>query len=438
MEIRKVDTGYNPRPLQKVLHQTKKRFNLYACHRRFGKTVYAHAEIVDGVFTCPHKNPNFAYVATTFGQAETVVWQYFMDSMQNIPGFKPTQSKLTIQVARPWMGDVATIRLLGSDNPGSKVGTYYDGVVFDEYGEMVDPENLLGRRFLPMLSDRKGWLIVIGTVNGRNAFYRLRNTAIRQPHLWNVREFRASETKIISEEELAIQKANMSAEAYAMEYECDWDAAVQGGFYTKEMAALEKGGRITSVPYDPSLPVRTYWDIGVSDTTTIWYIQSTPNGHRCIDYDEESGWGANKWAKVVMEKPYHYSGHYLPHDAAHREFSNDARSTEDTLRDLGLKGIEIVPRTTNRYVGIDAARVVLPMCWMDAVNCSKGIEALKNYMKKFDSKNQVYSQTPVHNWASHGCDAFRNFAIVSKGIREPFEDGGVPQKVLMEWDEFLY
>jgi len=68
--------------------------------------------------------------------------------------------------------------------------------------------------------------------------------------------------------------------------------------------------------------------------------------------------------------------------------------------------------------GIEAARALFPRCWFDQEKCRLGIDALASYHKEYDEINQVYKQRPVHDWSSHGADAFRYFAV---GFNEPLQ-----------------
>jgi hypothetical protein len=58
----------------------------------------------------------------------------------------------------------------------------------------------------------------------------------------------------------------------------------------------------------------------------------------------------------------------------------------------------------------------LPSCWFDEKRCHRGIDALCNYEKKWDAKNKVFQQKPLHNWASNGADAFRYMAMASRRL----------------------
>jgi hypothetical protein len=196
-------------------------------------------------------------------------------------------------------------------------------------------------------------------------------------------------------------------------HNCSFTAALVGAYYGKEMEAAEKEGRVGKVPYDPAVPVDTAWDLGIGDTTVIWFMQQVGREFRAIDYVEDSGRGMDYYAKILKDKRYVYREHYLPHDAAAKELGT-GRSREETLRSLGVSPTRIVPRQSIED-GINACRMLIPKFWFDAVKCERGITCLKNYERQWDAKNKIYSTKPLHNWASHGSDAFRSFAM---GMRD--------------------
>jgi hypothetical protein len=71
--------------------------------------------------------------------------------------------------------------------------------------------------------------------------------------------------------------------------------------------------------------------------------------------------------------------------------------------------------------GIDAVRNTLNRCWFDEIKCSSGIKALENYKKEWNDRHGCWSNCPLHNFASHGADAFRMLAVAigkltSKGL----------------------
>jgi phage terminase large subunit len=404
--ILRVTTGYSPRVLQAVLHRELKRFNVIVCHRRFGKTVFCINEMVDKALYCNLKNPQYAYIAPTYGQAKRVAWDILKDAVKNIPGAVANEAELRVDIPRPDKGDRIRFMLLGAENPGSIRGIYLDGVIMDEMGEM-DPI-VWSQVVRPALSDRLGWAVFIGTPKGQNGFYDLYQTALSHPD-WYAKMYKASETGIIPLGELEAAKAIMSPEEYDQEYECSFSAALVGAYYGKYMAEAEADGRICDVPHDPAVPVDTFWDLGVDDTTVVWFGQRVGKRLQWIDYIEMSGEGLDYYVKELQKKKYLYGEHYLPHDAEARELGTGKTRTE-TLTSLGLKNINIVPRQSVED-GINASRMIIPKSWFDKTKCKRGIEALKSYERKWDSKNKIYQQRPLHNWASHGADAFRTAAM---------------------------
>lgn len=359
---------------------------------------------------CELKNPCYAYIAPTYGQAKRVAWDLIKDYLKDIPGVTFNEADLRAEIPRPAQKDKIKIMLLGAENPGSIRGIYLDGVVLDEYAEM-SPE-VWSMVLRPALSDRLGWSIFIGTPKGQNHLHAIYNTA-KNSEEWYAATFKASETGVIPFSELEAARAVMSEAEYDQEYECSFSAALVGAYFGKEMQKAADEKRITAVPYDPLLPVHTFWDLGMDDTTAIWFCQVLRGREiRFIDYHEESGQGLDHYARVLQNKGYLYEEHKLPHDGAVRELgATSGRSRLETLKSL-VKGVRVTLGARQSVEdGINAARLMIAKSWFDEAKCAKGIESLKNYERAWDSKNKIYQQRPKHNWASHGADAFRVAAL---------------------------
>jgi phage terminase large subunit len=191
-------------------------------------------------------------------------------------------------------------------------------------------------------------------------------------------------------------------------------SSVDGAIYAGEMQMLLREQRICKVPYDPVLPVNTYWDLGFNDTTAVWFGQHTPNEHRFIDYYEASGMALPNYVKMLREKPYIYGEHFLPHDVEVSELST-GRSRLATLKSLGMNNITVVPRIENLLDGIEATRQMFHKCWFDGERCAEGLKALKAYQRKFNEETKTFSQKPLHNWASNGCLTGDTLVDTSRG-----------------------
>lgn len=405
-----ITTGYSPRHYQHILHSKLKRFNVIVCHRRFGKTVFSINEMLDKGLRNDRKNPQYAYIGPSYGQVKRVAWDYVKDFCRNIPGVKFNEAELRVDIPRPHMGDRVRIMLLSGENPDSLRGLYLDGAVLDEYAEM-NPV-IWSQVLRPALSDRLGWAIFIGTPKGKNHFWDIHDKA-KELDAWFTCILKASETRVVAEEELRDARNTMSAEEYAQEYECDFGAALIGSYYGPQIVKAERDGRITKVPYNSQFEVHTFWDIGIDDMTAIWFLQEAGREFHFIDYLEANNKDFKQLAGMLKERDYVYGRHHLPHDAEHREISS-GRTRVETLKDLGIKPIQVIPRHRVEE-GINAVRLMLSRCYFDKVKCKLGIDALQNYQRKWDAKDKTFVATPLHNWASHGSDAFRQFGF---GYRE--------------------
>ena len=282
METR-VSTGHSPRPQQRLLHAAAGRFKVLVTHRRFGKTVFAVNELISGARRCKRMQPRFAYLAPFHVQAKDVAWSYLKHYTARIPDITVNETELWVELPpriehQPGSGG-ARIRLYGADNADRLRGLYFDGVVLDEYAQMHP--RVWAEVVRPALADRHGWALFIGTPMGRNGFCDLFEGArdgfpltegVRQRDPdWAAFLFKASETGIIPMPELEAAQRAMTADQYAQEFECSFDAAIPGAYYAQILAEAEPLGRIRPVAYEPALPVHTGWDLGIGDPTAIWF-----------------------------------------------------------------------------------------------------------------------------------------------------------------------
>lgn len=371
-----------------------------------GKSVMAVNHLIKAATSCNRPRPRFAYIAPTYRQGKAIAWDYLKHYSAPIPDVAVNESELRVDF--PNGGQV---RIYGADNPDALRGIYLDGAVLDEYGLMVD--TLWGEVIRPLLSDRQGWALFIGTPNGRNEFYAKATAAQVEPG-WHFAEYKASQTGILSPEELEDVRRTVTEDEYAQEFECSFEAAVKGAVYAREMAAARMDGRVTPVPWEPRLPVDTSWDLGMDDSTAIWFSQSAPTGEiRLLAYYESSGQGLQHYVGILKDQQakygWVYGDHFLPHDVDVKEMGTGVSRLE-TLRSMGLFSVVVIKRTESLYDDINAVRMMLPRCYFSTPACEKGVEALMHYRWKEATENQTGKTLPVHDWASHGADALRTLA----------------------------
>lgn len=395
--VERIEIPYCPRAQFIPYHYRKQRWACVVAHRRLGKTVACVNELIKGALTCQKESPKFAYIAPLHVQAKDVAWGYLKHYSAAIPGVETNESELRVDFPNG-----GRVRLYGADNYERLRGIYLDGAILDEFADM-DPR-VWPEVIRPALSDRLGWATFIGTPKGRNAFFEMYEKAKADPDGWFALRLRASETGVLPQTELDDARAMMTPEQYAQEFEVSFDAAILGAYYGKEIADAERTGRVTDVPYDPTIPVHTAWDLGIGDSTSIWFFQVAPDGLRVIDFYENHGQALAHYVGELIARGYRYGHDFVPHDALARELGT-GRSRLETL--IGLKRKPKLLPAQRVEDGINAARVSFPKVWFDAAKCKFGLEALRQYRAEFDEKAKVFRNTPKHDWTSHAADSAR-------------------------------
>lgn len=402
MTVRTIN--YRPRKLIKPYHNRSERFAVIIAHRRFGKTVAAINDLIKDALTIPLPKVRVAYIAPYYSQAKAIAWDYLREYTQDVEGIEYNTSELRVDFPNG-----ARIRLFGADNADTLRGLYFDHVVLDEPADF--PARAWPTVIRPALADRKGKATFIGTPKGKNQFYETYVNA-KQNKNWYTAMFKSSETGLLDPEELEEAKKAMGEDRFEQEFECSFEAAIQGAYYAKEMKKASANGRVSGVPYDPSIGVVTSWDLGIGDSTAIWFAQYVGQEIHLIDYYESSGVGLDHYAKVLSEKGYYFEEHILPHDVRVKELGT-GKSRLETLDSLGIKNVKIAPKL-GIDDGIQAARSMLNKCWFDEEKCERGIEALLQYRREFDERLKTWRGRPLHDWTSHGADSFRYLAVGRK------------------------
>lgn len=216
-QTQRVKIDYAPRSVFRGLHNSNKLYNIIVAHRRAGKTVAAIRHLERSALTCPLPLPRYAYIAPTYKQAKDIAWMYVTKTYHQMPDYcNINESELRIDFPNG-----GRVRLYGADNPDSLRGLYFDGAVIDE-SALADPR-LYKEILIPALTDRNGYVVFIGTPKGQNYFYQLLREAQKQPDKWYWGIFKASETGILTPEQLAHARETMSVAEYNQEFECSFD-----------------------------------------------------------------------------------------------------------------------------------------------------------------------------------------------------------------------
>lgn len=382
-------------------------------HRRAGKDLNA----IHLLCCKAHERVGtYWHVFPTYKQGKKIAWDgrrkdgvAFRDAFppELIASVNNTEMKVTFK-------NGSIYQIIGADKPDSLVGANPIGIVYSEW-PLMSPSV---REYLrPILSENDGWELFIYTPRGNNHGKKTIDNARKNPK-WFHSILTVNDTKAIKLSAIQEDRDDgMTEEMIQQEYYCSFDTPVEGSYYGKLMMQTEKDGRVGPVSWEPTLHVHTAWDLGVGDSTVIWFYQLTNNEIRLIDYYETSGEGIAHFAKILKEKPYVYGEHYAPHDIEVREMSatgvsGSALSRKEVARGYGIRFITITKQSIED--GIESVRSILPRCWFDEIKCEVGVSALKEYHKKYNDILKVYENKPEHDWSSHAADAFRYLAQVVK------------------------
>lgn len=415
----RISLGYQARRPFEPLHRRKQRFGCIVAHRRAGKTVASIMDLIDAALRCDKPDPRFAYVAPYYAQAKDVVWAYVKRFAGQVPGATINESELRVDFAH----NGARLRLYGADNYDRLRGIYLDGVVLDEFADQ--PPQAWREVIRPALADRQGWALFIGTPKGRNAFYDVYQTAVNSDEWFDLR-LRASETGLVPQGELDAMRAQMSANEYNREMECDFDAAVEGAYFADEIAKARTDGRVGHWGEDPHLIVRLFADIGgtgaKSDNFVFWAHQVIGNNIRWVNHYEAQGQPIATHLNWLRSQGYtpDRAKIWLPHDGDTQDRVIDV-SYRKAFEDAGY-AVEVVANqgkgaAMNR---INRARQLFGRMTFDEGKTRAGLDALIAYHEKRDEKRGI-GLGPNHDWASHSADAFGLGAIA-------YEEPGIPQQ----------
>lgn len=403
---------FTPRPYQRALFSSIKRGfkrGVSIWHRRSGKDKTFINLVAKEAFK---RVGAYYYFFPTYNQGRKILWNG-MDRdgfpfLNHIPKKLRTSTNKTEMCITLVNGSL--IQVVGSDNIDTVVGTNPVGCVFSEYS-LQDPR---GWEFIrPILLENNGWAFFNYTPRGHNHGYDHYKMAQGNPE-WFCELLTIRDTGVFTESDMQIERdAGMDDDLIQQEYYCSFEAAYPGAYFAKQISLAREQGRIGVVPIIPGAPVDTFWDLGINDTTAIWFAQTVGREIRVVHYEEHSGEGLEFYADLLRDlaKELHlsYGRHVGPHDINVRELGT-GKSRIETALEYGLK-FEAAARPERKEDSINAARKIFPYCWFDQKGCERGIDALSSYHKARDEKNRVWRLNPVHDWASNGADAFQTMAI---------------------------
>lgn len=408
--------GWAPRPYQaqafRALDSGIKRV-ITVWHRRSGKD----SALINYIGKAAHQRiGNYWHLFPTARQGRKALWEAIdkngrrvidqavpPELRESVGGIRNDEMLLRLKCG-------STIQVTGADQVDSLVGSNPIGVGMSEYA-ITSP--VTWRFIAPILRENGGWAWFNSTPRGKNHLYDLWQTNVNNPRWFcSIKGWR--DTGVLTQDDIDQEiRDGMPPEVAAQEYDCSFNAPNVGIVYARQLAMAQQQNRITDIPYRAAYPVETWWDIGHRDATAIWFVQRINGRIFIIDYYEATGQGLPHYAGVLREKGYAYSRHIGPHDLENKIWAADG-TTRELAKNFGIF-FTVAPKLAIKD-GIDAARAMFSRCYFDVTRCQRGLEALGRHEFEWDEEKRIFGDKPIHDWSSHGADAFRYGAVTAEEV----------------------
>lgn len=388
-------------------------------HRGAGKDITCLNIMIEKL----KKKPGTYIIALpTYSQGTKVIWDAIDNYGKKFLSYFP-ENMITRRVQDEMKLEFSNgsfFQVVGTENLEKLRGVGIDGLIMSE--DACHNPNVWFDILEPAIRKKTGWVIFQTTPQGKNHSMRRAIMAQNTPD-WFYQKLTIENTfrdaegedgrRLITDEEIDKLRVEGTAEdKIQREYYCSFEGGLEGSYYFDLIVKAEKEGRITSVPHIPLLPVYTIWDIGMSDSTAIWFLQLAGQKINVIDFYQAEGEQFSFYAKIVKEKPYCYESHLLPHDMSVREMGAGCRY--NTLRTLGINPIQVLPKGVQGKAHaerVDAIRNILSLCYFDSVKTQIGVDALREEHKEYNELMGEFKPSRVKSWANHPCDAFGDFGL---------------------------
>lgn len=419
---------------------SKKDRALLRWHRRAGKDKACWCYLIKEAAQHPG---NYFYVFPTKTMARQALWENIDSKGFKLLNHVPKEfiKRLSNQEMLMELTNGSTIRVLGYDkDPDSIRGIACKGVVFSEFA-FSDPESY--KTMIPALRESQGWAIFNSTPNGRNHFYDLWQGVVNSPRwfcsmMQTYWPDKPGYSGLIPKDQFdhIVHEEGLTEEDVEREYGVSFNSGMKGAYYADNIEEAYSDGRVIPYLYDENLPVDTFWDLGVDDSTAVWFRQKQGNKLVFVDYFEESGKDLSFYIDMLESKGYRYRTHYLPHDARQRSL-HSGTTTADLFESLcqarDISSDVWVLERLPVQDGINAVRSRFKRYFFDSLTTIEGIKKIELYHRRWDKRRSVFLKEPVHDNTSHAADALRMEAI-SEDVRNDSFYKVNDFKAIREWD----
>lgn len=201
---------------QSKVAESRKRFRVVRCGRRWGKTTEAVEEIKGKAL---YQSSKIAYIAPTYQQARDIAWALLIKELQPII-IKVNESRLELEI-RTVTGEKSLVVLRGWESIETLRGQSFDFIVIDEVASMRNFWANWEEIVRPTLTDRRGEALFISTPKGFNHFYELYNLSLTDNDYESF-HFTTYDNPFIPRDEVDKAKKELTEDRFSQEYLADF------------------------------------------------------------------------------------------------------------------------------------------------------------------------------------------------------------------------
>jgi hypothetical protein len=451
---------YRPRPYQRELHDMwrQNRIGVAVFPRQSGKDVAMSMEMCERRLRFPKSTG--AYVSLNNPMIRDILWdktyldpatnQYIQALMDNVPA-NLVDWKATIMEGR--FANKSRLKLQGYFQSGQDkngVGTSFQDYAFTELALFTREDPL--PRLMPIIlnpaEDKK--LMVASTPRGkrRNPLWQLMQSHENDPNFkvivrtiddLNEMMVRDGLPAVVPQAELErIQDSYLKRfgndRMFEQEYYCSFEEMDAAAVYGEAYMKMVEEKRVVDFNLDPGKPVYVVFDIGASglhSDATAWIAFQWFN-NRLFIYD--SGEGHGKALPEYVDdplRPKHYFNRIaqiiLPWDGDHHEKA--VNTTPADMMRTKFPNVAVLAKSNkvwkipgsrahdaDEITDIQQARLMMYNTIIHESNNQWLLECFENYKYEFNTKEQQWSQKPLHDRHSHLMDAFRYAVQATKEL----------------------
>ena len=269
---------YDPHPAQRLYHNSKARFRLANCGRRFGKSMMSAKDLEPKLF---QKDKVYWIVGPTYDLAEKefrVIWKDLIvdrklgESQDVHKSYQKRQGDMHIH----FKSRNTILEVRSAKDPDSLVGEALDGMILSEAAKHT--KETWDRYLRPALSDKRGFADFTTTPEGFNWYYDqwlLGRDRVNNPEYesWIFPSWENTHTYSgKNDPEIQLMRRSMSEEAFLQEIEADFSS-----FVGKIYGEWDIAKHVKQHNYNPNWPNYIAFDWGFTNPFAAVEFQVSPN-----------------------------------------------------------------------------------------------------------------------------------------------------------------